>query len=320
MNVLTVTFNPALDLTVQAPSWHPGQVNVAAAAQTDAGGKGVNVAALLADWTRQSGEPLQVSASGFLGTGNAGPFEALFRERGIQDAFVRVAGETRLGLKIVDPEAGSTTDFNLPGVQVSAAQLDGLLGQLRDLAGTQDAAVLAGSLPPGVPAETYARVVAALRQSGVPFVAADTSGEALRRLLAAPTLPHLLKPNIHELEVALGRELPTDADRLAAARELLERGAEWVALSLGEEGAWLVWAGGAVKAVPPQVDVVSTVGAGDAMVAGLVSARLAGLGPAEALSRATAFAAGNITRLGAQLPPHDELMALHRQVRLQKGC
>ncbi|MDO4264840.1 MAG: PfkB family carbohydrate kinase, partial [Deinococcus sp.] len=104
MKVLTVTLNPALDLTVQAPGWQPGQVNVTAAAQTDAGGKGVNVAALLADWSRQSGEPLEVSAGGFLGAGNAGPFEALFRERGIQDAFMRIPGETRLGLKIVDPE------------------------------------------------------------------------------------------------------------------------------------------------------------------------------------------------------------------------
>ncbi|MDO4264841.1 MAG: 1-phosphofructokinase family hexose kinase, partial [Deinococcus sp.] len=215
---------------------------------------------------------------------------------------------------------GSTTDFNLPGVRVSAAQLDALLGQLRHLAAEQDAVVLAGSLPPGMPADIYARAVAALRQNGVPLVAADTSGEALRHLLAAPTLPHLLKPNIHELEAALGRELPTDAARLEAARDLLERGAEWVALSLGEEGAWLVWAGGAVRALPPQVDVVSTVGAGDAMVAGLVSARLSGLTPSEALRRATAFAAGNITRLGANLPPHDELMALQRQVHLQKGC
>ncbi|ADY27349.1 1-phosphofructokinase (plasmid) [Deinococcus proteolyticus MRP] len=321
MKVLTVTLNPALDLTVQAPGWQPGAVNVVPRAQTDAGGKGVNVAALLADWAAQSGEALSVSAGGFLGAGNASAFEALFRERGIADVFTRIPGETRLGVKIVDPQASSTTDFNLPGVQVSAAQLEEMLGHLSGLARQQDAVVLAGSLPPGVPPDLYARAVAALAQGGSgPLLAVDTSGPALRELLQAERLPQLLKPNIHELEAALGRLLPSDADRLDAARELLARGAEWVALSLGEEGAWLVWEGGAVRALPPRVDVVSTVGAGDAMVAGLVSARLAGLDPAAALRRATAFAAGNITRLGAKLPPYDELMALHPQVRLQKGC
>lgn len=312
--VLTVTPNPALDLAVQAPNWQPDAVNLAAHAQTDAGGKGVNVAALLADWS----QALSVSASGFLGAENAGPFEALFRERGIRDEFLRLPGETRLGIKITDPAAGHTTDFNLPGLRVSPADEAALLEKLTALAPTQSAVVLAGSLPPSTAPDFYARAVGRLRrtdnEASGPLLAVDTSGEALRMVLQAEVLPHILKPNIHELEAALGRPLPDDAAQIGAARELLQRGAQWVALSLGAAGAWLVWPEGAVRAQPPRVQVLSTVGAGDAMVAGLVSAWLDGLTPSEALRRATAFSAGNITRLGAHLPPHAELLALQAQV------
>lgn len=319
MKVLTVTPNPALDLTAQAPNWQVGAVNSVQAAQTDAGGKGVNVAALLADWARIGGEAIDVVVTGFLGSANSALFERLFLQRGIEDHFLRVEGETRLGLKIVDPTSAETTDFNLPGPSVSAEQENALLELVAGHGAEANACVLAGSLPPGVSSDFYVRAVAELRAAGCGFIAVDTSGEALRQLLRARALPHLLKPNIHELEDALGQALPTDEDRLSAARELLKGGAEWVIISLGAEGAWLVWKGGAVKATPPKVEVRSTVGAGDAMVAGLVGARLAGLSPEAALKRATAFAAGNITRLGASLPPLQELNDLQAQVALHKG-
>lgn len=319
MKILTVTPNPALDLTAQAPNWQVGSVNKVQHAQSDAGGKGINVAALLADWNGLSNEELAVGVTGFLGAGNAAPFERLFVQRGIEDHFLRVEGETRLGIKIVDPATAETTDFNLPGVKISSSQEQDLLGLLAKIGPEQNACVLAGSLPPGISADFYVKAVAQLRGAGCPFIAVDTSGEALRLLLQAETLPHLLKPNIHELEAALERSLSSDEEQIEAARALLKRGAEWVALSLGEKGAWLVSAEGVVKAVPPKVQVVSTVGAGDAMVAGLVSARLAGLEPELAIARATAFSAANITRLGAGLPSLQELMNLQQQVTLKKG-
>lgn len=319
MRVLTVTPNPALDLTVQAPDWQPGTVNPVRQAQTDAGGKGVNVALTLADWAAQSGAPLTVTASGLLGQGNAGAFEELFARRGIEDGFVRVPGDTRLALKIVDDRWGNT-DFNLPGLRASPAELERLRARLREQALASAAVVLAGSLPPGVPDDFYAEVVRELHVPGGPLIAADTSGAPLRALLNAGCLPHILKPNLSELEAALGHALPGTGARLAAARELLARGARWVALSLGAEGAWLVHSEGAVHARPPQVPVQSTVGAGDAMVAGLVSAHLEGLAPPEALRRATAFAAGNVTRLGAGLPAPGDLQALLAGVRLRCGA
>ncbi|SMB85999.1 1-phosphofructokinase [Deinococcus hopiensis] len=310
--VLTVTPNPALDLTVQAGGWQRGEVNAAQAAQQDAGGKGVNVAALLADWG------VSVAATGLLGRDNAAPFETLFREKGVIDEFVRVPGAARVGLKIVDRTRGDTTDLNLPGLTVSARALADLQATLRAPPPGVNVVALCGSLPPGVPTTFYAEEVARLRGQGR-FVALDTSGQALHAALHAAVLPQLVKPNIHELEAALGRSLTTEAEVLAAARDLIRRGAELVTVSQGERGALLVTAHEALFARPPRVTVQSTVGAGDAMVAGLISAHLDGLGLQSAARRATAFSAGSITRLGAHLPPHAELDALAAQVQVESA-
>ncbi len=307
--VCTLTLNPALDMTVRADGWRPNAVNLGQELHLDAGGKGVNVASFLADWG------LGVTATGLLGADNAGSFEALFRQKGIRDAFLRVPGSTRVGVKIIDRASQQTTDINLPGLTASAALLQALDAELHTLLPGHEVFVLAGSLPPGVPAEHYAQLVARLRQAGK-YVALDTSGAPLRAALNAALLPQLVKPNHHELADALGRPLDSQADLLAAARTLLERGAELVAVSQGEDGALLVSRGQTLQARPPRVPVVSTVGAGDAMVAGLVSAHLDRLPLADAARRSTSFSVGNITRLGAHLPARVQLDAYAAQVQL----
>lgn len=309
-SVVTLTLNPALDLTVQADGWRRGQVNSAQAYQQDAGGKGVNVASFLADWG------LSVTVTGLLGAGNPEAFEALFQAKHMHDAFVRVPGLTRVGIKLADGAAQETTDINLPGLAATRGALATLDARLTALMAGRPAFVLAGSLPPGVAADFYARLTAKLRAAGC-FVALDTSGPALTAALTAHTLPDLVKPNIHELEAALGRSLDREAEVLAAARELLRRGASVVAVSQGERGALLVSGQDAVRAVPPRVTVHSTVGAGDAMVAGLVSAHREGLNLADAARRATAFSLGAITRLGAHLPPRADLDRFAAQVQIQ---
>lgn len=316
--VLTLTLNPALDLTVRADGWQRGEVNSAQELHWAAGGKGVNVASFLADWARsnqEAGADLSISAAGLLGADNAGEFERLFSQKGLHDAFLRVPGATRVGVKLVDGASQETTDLNLPGLTVTPEQLRALEGELEAHLPSHDVFVLAGSLPPGVPQDFYARWTARLRGQGK-FVALDTSGPALAAVLGASTLPQLLKPNRHELSAALGRELRGEDDLLNAAHSLLGRGAELVAISQGEEGALFVSPSGAVRARPPRVQVVSTVGAGDAMVAGLVSAHLDGLALPDAARRATAFSLGAITRPGAHLPPPAELLAFAQQVQV----
>jgi len=311
--VITVTLNPAIDQTVTLDGLYPGSVNLAKSVTSNAGGKGVNVASCLADW----GTP--VLATGLLGKSNSEPFEALFEAKGILDRFVRVPGSTRVNIKLADTRRNETTDINLPGLDVGEADLDRLLERLGDLTELGRDVVLAGSLPAGLPADSHARVVARLNKYGA-RVLLDTSGAPLTAALAAPreALPACIKPNRHELEQWAGRSLPTLDDVVSAAFELQQRGIEKVAVSLGEEGALFVDGNSVLLASLPVINAVSTVGAGDALVAGLISAWRAGADAEGIARRSVAFAAAKLGRIGPHLPDATEVINLGEAVTIQK--
>jgi 1-phosphofructokinase len=289
--VVTVTPNPAIDWTLTIPGFTAGAVNRVESQHSTAGGKGVNVAGTLA------GAGHRVAVTGWLGRANAAVFEALFAERGIEDRFVRVSGETRMGIKLADPDNQQTTDVNLAGLAPAAHERAELFERVLRLAGgAADAArwfVLAGSLPPGVATNMYCEL-ATLVQAAGSHVLLDTSGEPLRRALEAR--PRILKPNLHELQALAGAPLTTRKAVIAAARALLQGDTELVVVSMGAEGALFVSAGRIVAATPPAVTVRTTVGAGDAMVAGIVSARLRGLDLPATARLSTAFALESVTR------------------------
>ncbi len=237
--------------------------------------------------------------TGFLGEDNPSLFEALFASKGIADHFVRVPGRTRTGVKIVDEVVQQTTDINMPGAPASPEAIARLLEVVDELAQQCEWFVLAGSLPPGAPPELYATLTERLRAQGK-RVALDTSGPALHAGLAAG--PTLAKPNIHELEQVTGSALAGSAAIEQAARALMAQyGIELLAISMGAEGALIVDGTGTLLAVPPPVTVASTVGAGDAMVAGLIAAAAEGLALPDAARLATAFAVNTITRVGPNL-------------------
>jgi 1-phosphofructokinase len=306
---VTVTLNAALDHSLECPGFRAGEVNRVTAHWQHAGGKGLNVAAFLA------GRAGPVWATGFLGRDNAAPFEALLRERGIEDRCVRVAGETRANLKILHGRGGEVTDLNLPGVQVGAQDWEALLREVQVLAQPGRWFVLAGSLPTGAPVDAYAQLVRLLRGAGCP-VALDASGEALR--LGVEAGPQLLKPNLHELEELVGRSLPSREQVLEAARGLVAQGLTRVVVSLGPQGSLLVEEGRALHAQPPPTQVLSTVGAGDAMLAGVLAGMLRGEGAEACLRGGTAFAVGTLTRPGPTLPTEPELEALRAQVKVEE--
>jgi 1-phosphofructokinase len=299
VEVVTVTPNPAIDWTVTVPGFAAGAVNRVAAERTQPAGKGVNVAAALAAYGHG------VCATGFLGRDNAAAFEPFFARLRIDDTFVRVDGATRVGIKIVDPDRRETTDVNFPGPTVAGDDVDALLERVEALAEVgQRWFVLAGSLPPGVDAGLYREMIQAIQSAGCGVVL-DTSGDALREALDAA--PSIVKPNLHELEALAGRALPSTEDVLDAARALLDRGVELAAVSMGARGALFVSRGEVVHARPPAVEVGSTVGAGDAMVAGIVAARLARLGLPETARLATAFSLAALTRAEPGPPKRAEV-------------
>lgn len=289
VQVVTVTPNPAIDWTLVVPGFAAGRVNRVESDHSQAAGKGVNVAAALA------GHGLRAAATGFLGRDNAAPFEALFARAGIADAFVRIPGATRVGIKVTDPAGRQTTDVNFPGPAPEPWEVQALLETVAELAAGEPRPwfVLAGSLPPGVEPTLYRDLARTLRAAGCPVVV-DASGEPLRHALDAA--PHVVKPNVHELEALVGEPLPTPEAVARAARELLGRGVELAVVSMGEEGALFAWRGAVVLARPPRVEVRSTVGAGDAMVAGIVAGRLRGLPLPELARMATAFSLDALTR------------------------
>ncbi|UTH74290.1 1-phosphofructokinase [Chromobacterium sp. IIBBL 290-4] len=307
----TVTANPALDQTVSLDALQAGSVNIAREARVNAGGKGVNVASCLADWG------LPVAAHGLLGRDNSGPFEQLFADKNIADRMLRVKGATRTNIKLADLSRHDTTDINLPGPACGETDWATLSDKLAAL-GSGDIAVLAGSLPPGLAADSWARLCAQLKGQSV-WVLLDSSGPALAAALANPpeALPDCVKPNREELAQWAGRPLGSLDEVARCARLLQQSGVSLVAVSLGEQGALLddgeqSW----LASLPPQ-QPLSTVGAGDAFVAGLAAARCASLGQADSLRLAMGFAAAKLRRLGPHLPDREDITALAAQTSLR---
>ena len=304
-DIVAVTLNAAIDRTVTIHDFAAGAVNRVEKIQSNPGGKGINVAAALADHGHR------VAAAGFLGRANVGPFEELFAEKGIADHSVRIAGQTRIGIKITDPALNQTTDINFPGPTPSAADL----ALLREKIASLDAPwfVLAGSVPPGIDHGIYAELIEELHGLGRK-VLLDTSGAPFVRALAAA--PDVLKPNVHEFEALVRRSLPTVEAVIAAAREVVAGGVGLVVVSMGEQGACFITAAEAVIALPPEITVQSTVGAGDAMVAGILSAQLQGLPLRECARLATAFSVEKLSRVGSGLTSPAALERAMQQVSL----
>ncbi|MBA1199857.1 1-phosphofructokinase [Pseudomonas plecoglossicida] len=311
--ILTLTLNPALDITVSLDSLRAGQVNRSQAQHSHAAGKGLNVAQVLADLGHS------VTVGGFLGRDNLQLFEALIQWRGFADCFVRVAGETRSNIKLVEAN-GCVTDINGQGPEVDAASRSALMRQLLQIAPGHDAVVVAGSLPRGIDPQWFAELLGQLKAQGLK-IALDSSGEALRAGLQAA--PWLVKPNTDELAEVLGHSVTGRAEQQQAASQLLASGIEHVVVSQGEHGVSWYRAGAALHAQPPQVRVASTVGAGDSLVAGMVHGLLQGEAPAQTLRRATAIAAQAVTQVGFGIRDSAQLEQLQAGVHIteqQEAC
>jgi len=247
--ILTVTANAALDVTYQVPQLRPGGVHRVGSVHARAGGKGVNVARVLHALDEH------VVATGLVG-GLAGDAILADLEDALPEAFLRVAGESRRTVTVVSTVDGQATVLNEPGPEVTGVEWEQFAAAYLELADAADVVVLAGSLPPGVPAQAYAALIA---RTTAP-VLLDTYGDALRNGIRAR--PALVTPNLEELAGLLGHQ-PDDVP--AACREL----GVPAAVTLGEDGALLVTPDGAWRARPPERVRGNPTGAGDAFAAGL---------------------------------------------------
>lgn len=285
MRCLTITLNTAVDTTYTLGSFHRGQVNRVSRSIAVPGGKGNNVAKVL------SALGHSVIASGII-AGRSGQFiEQGLRSIGIETSFLVVPGESRVCLTLLEKDSGTVSELLEPGIRVSLEDGQRFLRHVTELVDSADAVVVSGSLPAGLPPDYYARLLSELR-TRTKYLAFDSSGEALRLGLAGR--PDLVKPNEAEMRALAGGE-PTSEEMIEFARghligRVLGPGAQ-VLLSLGARGACLIGERDVWIARPPAIDVVSPVGAGDALLAGFLSARSRDVEDRDALRRAVAVGA-----------------------------
>lgn len=292
--IVTFTANPSVDRTLEISELFRGAVIRATRTRVDGGGKGVNVTRALAASGHAS---IAVLPSG---GAEGAQLMALLETEQLLVQPVPIAGAIRANVTIVEPD-GTTTKINEPGPTLGGAEVDQLTDALLQAARGADWAVLSGSLPPGAPAGWYATLTAALHEQGV-HVAVDTDGTGLPATFAAA--PDLVKPNQRELAQASGMPVASRADALAAIHRIRAAGARTVLASLGADGALLVDAGGAYHASAEVSAPRSTVGAGDAMLAGFLAAGGSG---AEALAEAVAWGAAAVSLPGSRMPTPSDL-------------
>lgn len=287
--IVTLTLNPSLDRTLEVDTITRGAVLRAASAHLDPGGKGVNVArALLANGV---GSRAVVACGGAEGE----QLVRLMAEEQVPAIAVPIAARTRSNVTLVEAD-GTVTKVNEPGAPLTIPEFHAVAAAVLGCADTADWVVMCGSLPPEVPVEVYAGFTAQLAAAGI-RVAVDTSGPALLSAVAAG--PHLVKPNREELAEAVGATLRDLGDVIDAARSLRALGAGAVLASLGAEGALLVDEDGVLLARGNPVEPRSTVGAGDALLAGFLAGGARG---EKALIEAVAWGGAAVGLPGSRMP------------------
>lgn len=304
--VATITLNPAYDLVGLSTPIELGEVNRVTTAGFHAAGKGINVAKVL----KSLG--IDVTVGGFLGKENQDGFQKEFSEAGIANHFQMVEGRTRINVKLTEP-SGKVTDFNFSGFEITKQDWTRFVNDTLSWAGQFDMICVSGSVPPSIDLNDFTAWMKRLRSECMCLIF-DSSREAFVAGLKA--LPWLVKPNHHELEIWAGRPLPELSDVVQAAHELRQQGIAHVVISLGEQGAMWVNASGAWMAKPPKCDVVSTVGAGDSMVGGLIYGLMMRQTSEHTLRLATAISALAVSQTNVGITDREQLARMMTEVEL----
>ncbi|MFI6151251.1 1-phosphofructokinase family hexose kinase [Kitasatospora sp. NPDC051170] len=280
--ILTVTLNAALDVTYEVDRLLPGASHRVERVHERAGGKGINVARVLA----ALGRPAAVT--GLAGGATGSLLRQELHAAGLRDDLVAVAGDSRRTVTVVSRADGEATVFNQPGPRSQPSEWAAFRAHYARLVEEAEVVVLAGSLPPGLPQDAYAQLVTAAARAGATTVV-DASGAALLAALAAG--PDVVKPNAAELAEATGR--PGIEDGVDTLRLL---GARAVVLSRGPDGLHAVTPEGRWRSAPPRRLAGNPTGAGDACVAALAAGLADGAGWPELLREATALSAAAVLR------------------------
>ncbi|VFP82029.1 1-phosphofructokinase [Candidatus Erwinia haradaeae] len=259
-HVAIITFNPAYDLIGYTNKIHYGAMNSLTTTGLHAAGKGINVAKILKYLD------IDITVGGFLGKENKDGFQKLFTTMNFYNYFKLVEGRTRVNVKVTE-QNGALTEFNFSGFTVTKQAWETFSNDSLIWLKKFDILCISGSLPKGIRLSSFTQWMKKLNEC-CPFIIFDSSQETLVAGLEAR--PWLIKPNHHELETLVGKKLPTIEDIVTSARSIQKKGITNVVVSLGSQGAIWVTASEEWMAKPPSCHVVSTIGAGDAMVGGMI--------------------------------------------------
>lgn len=296
--ILTLTPNPAFDRIQTVPGFGCGQVCRATAVALSAGGKGVNVARAV------RGLGGNAMCCGFLGGHTGRMFSEHLSNEGIPANWTWIDGETRVSPVIISPETGETTVINEAGPIVTPQDWERLSADVLTAASKSRMVCISGTLPPGLPPDLLARLIASLKRLPIP-VFVDSSGVTLQAAVTA--CPDTIKINGTEAAALLGwNECQDAATAVRAAQAIRARGIGRVVLTLGKDGAILASGQGTWVATPPSLKAVCTIGSGDAFLAGLALSVAQGIPEAEALRRAVAAGSANALSVrGGAFPRED---------------
>ena len=307
--IITITPNASIDRTYTIPGFGVDRIHRPDECRVVAGGKGVNVARVL----KELGQP--ALATGFVGGHYGDVISRCLDEEGIRHDFVRVEGESRLCLKIMDPTNGTQTEINETGPEVRADEIDAMLAKLADLLPAARFVVLCGSCPPGVPVSFYGEIIKLASKAGVKSVL-DTSGDHLA--VAIKASPYMVKPNVAELSQLAGRELCTLEEISGAAKSLKQYGVEVTSVTMGRSGAMVTDGVQAWQAVPPEIQFASAVGSGDSFLAGFLDSLVGGEPLGDALAWGTAAGAANATTYCAGCCSKESIIEIRQGTVLSK--
>jgi 6-phosphofructokinase 2 len=304
--IYTITLNPALDRTLWIDKIKEDISNRIVNEQSYAGGKSIDVSKVLKNFGVDN------TALGFV-AGFAGmELEGRLLNEGIHSDFVKVSGETRINIIIHEKETGKQLAFNARGPEVQPHELMQLVEKI-DALPDPEVVTIGGSLPPGASPEIYRRIITVMKSAKAKVVL-DVDGEGLKAGLKAK--PDIIKPNIHELSALVGRELKGLDEVVAAARDLNQKGVGTVLVSMGARGILLVSGDEQHLAVPPEVKVSNTIGAGDSSVAGFVFGLISGKSLSQSLAYAAAAGTATTLRQGTALCQRDDFERILPQVKL----
>jgi len=303
--ITTVSLNPAIDKTILLSSMDRGGVNRITAAREDIGGKGINVAKIL----NRLG--IETRICGFIGSDNRQRVEELIAHEHLEYHFLEVEGLTRTNTKIVELDAGMTTDLNEQGFYIQEEKLSQLKEMMHTMSRGSHFTVFSGSIPKGLPDSIYKELI--LEGTGDTKAVLDADGELLTEGIKAG--PYMIKPNLHELETAFGVKLESTDKIILFCRELIKNyQIRLILVSMGAKGALLITEEECFYSSPVDVVVKSTVGAGDSMIAGMLFGIEQGLSLEEAFGYATACGTLAVTKEGTQSFSLEEVKQMYKKV------